>query len=94
MSNPLIACQQLLVAMFESITRAVLTHKQVVIAAVAFAGLIGYLSPLPNAIAQTFFGPPVNLSVNTPNAYVRIFDQTLAVNTPGVNLQLHFGGFT
>jgi hypothetical protein len=79
--------------MFELIVRAVLAHKQVVIAAVAFAGLVGYISPLPNAIAQNFFGPPVNLSVNTRNAYVSVFDQTLSVQTPGASLELHFAGF-
>ena len=94
MSNPLIAWQQLLVAMFESIKRAVVAHKQIVIAAVAIAALVGYVSPLPNAIAQ-IFGPPnvPNVNVNTPNAYVRVFDQTVQVSTPGASLNLHFGGF-
>ena len=87
--------------MFESIKRAVVAHKQIVIAAVAIAALVGYVSPLPNAIAQ-IFGPPTNLpgspnlpnvTVNTPNAYVRVFDQTVQVNTPGASLNLHFGGF-
>jgi hypothetical protein len=91
--------------MFGSIVRAVSAHKQIVIAGVALAVLVSYASPLPYAIAQVFFPPgfppgvptpaggPPELTVNTPHAYVHIFDRTLSVNTPGVNFELHFDGF-
>jgi hypothetical protein len=82
--------------MFESIIRTVLAHKQIIIAVVAFAGLVGYLSPLPNAIAQNFLGIPTNLSVSTPNTYERVVDNNLSVSAgpPGpnqVNLAFHWG---
>jgi hypothetical protein len=77
--------------MFESITRAVLAHKQIIIAAVAVVGLIAYMSPLPTAIAQ-LFGPSTNLSVNVPNVYVHLFDNQGVVHAGNADLQQHFAG--
>jgi hypothetical protein len=75
--------------MFGSIVRAVSSHKQVVIAGVALAVLVGYLSPLPNAIGQAFFpGQLPTVNVNTPNAYVNIFDRQVHVSTPGANIDI------
>jgi hypothetical protein len=54
--------------MFETITSAIIAHKQIVIAAIAITGLIGY--SIPNnmlASAQSFFFPDIpGLPDNVP----------------------------
>jgi hypothetical protein len=86
--------------MFDSIVRAVLAHKEIVIAATAFAVLTGYLSTaFPNATAQ-----PINLGtinvVVTPDgdvfirfddSYVNVFDGTVAISLDDLDDLSGFG---
>ena len=78
--------------MFESIGKAVLAHKKILITALAGAVIAGYVLPTPLNTAAAPNLP--NVSVNTPKSYLHVFDQTLQVNTPGSNLELHFAGIT
>jgi len=72
--------------MFDSIVRAAVAHKKIVIAATAFAVLTGYLSSaIPNAIAQDLETINVdisdgNVSVDVDGIYVRVFDGQVSIS--------------
>jgi hypothetical protein len=70
--------------MFESVTKAVLAHKQVVIAAVALSGLVAYMLPGNMfATAQNGQGPPP-INIDTPGASVFVDPgEHVYIVTPG-----------
>jgi hypothetical protein len=75
--------------MFDSIVRAVLAHKEIVIATTAFAVLTGLLSgAIPTATAQAFdlgsitvvVTPDRDVFITFDDSYVNVFDGTVQIS--------------
>jgi len=68
--------------MFDSIIRAALAHKEIVIAAAAFAVLTSYLSTIPTATAQVnvVVTPGGDVFIDFDDSYVRVVDGEVSIS--------------
>jgi hypothetical protein len=68
--------------MFDSVVRAALAHKEIVIAATAFAVLTSYLSTIPTATAQVsvIVTPGGNVFIDFDDSYVRVVDGEVSIS--------------
>jgi hypothetical protein len=64
--------------MFDSIIRAVLAHKAIVVAVTAVALIAGIVSPLGEAVAQPNF--PISIDVGRASVFIDEYRITVQVN--------------